>query len=92
MLKDARINGIKPFVQSGMSQLQGFAHSVEQLQRLHSIAKDVVNSKLNTHHTSSTGHVVTIFSVALLLGAVYVPLETRGYLPLFRSRTKITPP
>jgi len=23
---------------------------------------------------------------------VYVPLETRGYLPLFRSRTKITPP
>ena len=24
--------------------------------------------------------------------AVYVPLETRGYLPLFRSRTKITPP
>jgi len=24
--------------------------------------------------------------------AMYVPLETRGYLPLFRSRTKITPP
>ena len=23
---------------------------------------------------------------------MYVPLETRGYLPLFRSRTKITPP
>ncbi|MGB5726497.1 MAG: hypothetical protein WBM52_04720, partial [Thiogranum sp.] len=23
---------------------------------------------------------------------LYVPLETRGYLPLFRSRTKITPP
>ena len=72
VLEDARINGIKPFVQSGMSQLQGFTHSVEQLQRLHSIAKDVVNSKLNTHHTSSTGHVVTIFSVALLLGAVIV--------------------
>jgi hypothetical protein len=24
--------------------------------------------------------------------SLYVPLETRGYLPLFRSRTKITPP
>ena len=22
---------------------------------------------------------------------LYVPLKTRGYLPLFRSRTKITP-
>ena len=72
VLEDARINGIKPFVQSGMSQLQGFAHSVEQLQRLHFIAKDVVNSKLNTHHTSSTGHLFTIFSVALLLVAVIV--------------------
>jgi hypothetical protein len=29
---------------------------------------------------------------ALYEPPLYVPLETRGYLPLFRSRTKITPP
>jgi diguanylate cyclase (GGDEF)-like protein/PAS domain S-box-containing protein len=70
VLEDARVNGIKPFVQSGTSQLESFAHSIEQLRRLHTIAKDVVNGELNTLKTSSTGHLVMIFTGALLFGAL----------------------
>jgi len=72
VLEEAGVNGINPFVQSGTSQLDSFAHSIEQLRRLHAIAKDEIDSELNVLKTSSAGYLFTITTVALLLGSLIV--------------------
>jgi diguanylate cyclase (GGDEF)-like protein/PAS domain S-box-containing protein len=72
MLKETGVTGMDTFVESGAPLLSSFMHSIEQLRRLHAIARDGINKELETLNASSTRNLLTIFTAALLLGSLVV--------------------
>ena len=72
MLEETGATGMEPFVESGAPLLGSFMHSIEQLRRLHSIARDDINKELETLNASSASNLLTIFIAALLLGSLVV--------------------
>jgi len=72
MLGEAGVSGMGPFANTETLLLGSFTHSIEQLRRLHTIARNDINSELNALQATSRGHLLTIFTAALLLGSLVV--------------------
>jgi len=72
MSEEADVTGTNPFVKSEVSVLRSFIHSIEQLRRLHTMARNEINSELDVLEARSESHLLAIFSVALLLGSLMV--------------------
>lgn len=72
VLEQMGVTSMDPFADSEASLLGSFAHSVEQLRRLHTIARDEINHELNVLNASSGPHLLAIATVAVLLGALVV--------------------
>ena len=63
---------MKHFRQIGCVPAEQFGHSIEQLRRLHTIARSEISSELNALVTNSRDQLLTIFTVVLLLGSFVV--------------------
>jgi diguanylate cyclase (GGDEF)-like protein/PAS domain S-box-containing protein len=74
----AGITGMNPAVKSEATLLASFAHSIEQLRRLHTIARNEANSDLNALKDRASGHILMLFTVVLLLGSLVAWKILRG--------------
>jgi diguanylate cyclase (GGDEF)-like protein/PAS domain S-box-containing protein len=72
VLEEAGHIGMRPLVNSDLSGLESFMHSIEQLRRLHSISRDEINSELSVLKARSETDLLVIFAVAVLVGSLIV--------------------
>lgn len=65
-------NDVGPFITSESPRLLSFVHSIEQLRRLHAIARDEINSELVALKGRTGSHLLMIFILAVGLGSLIV--------------------
>ena len=75
-------------VKSGRALLDSFVLSIDQLRRLHSIARNEASSELNTLSASAANRMQTLFIVAMLLGILVVWKILRGVRHLVEVQGK----
>ena len=80
--------GMSPDVNTEVTLLHSFALSIEQLRRLHSIARDEVLSELNALSTSTIDYLLMLFAVAMLLGTLTVWKILTGIRRLVEAQGK----
>jgi diguanylate cyclase (GGDEF)-like protein/PAS domain S-box-containing protein len=68
----ADVTGIRSVANLEVSLLGSFAHSIEQLQRLHIIARKKATVVLGSMRARNGGELLAIFTLALLLGSLVV--------------------
>jgi diguanylate cyclase (GGDEF)-like protein/PAS domain S-box-containing protein len=88
VLQEPGGTGMNPDVVSVSILLNSFAQSIEQLRRLHSIARDEVNSELNALNTSTIYRALMLISVAMLLGVLVVWKILRGIRHLVETQSE----
>jgi diguanylate cyclase (GGDEF)-like protein/PAS domain S-box-containing protein len=72
VLQEPGATGMSPAVKSVSSLLVSFAHTIEQLNRLHTIARNEIHNELDTLKANSSTRLLTALFVALLLGSMIV--------------------
>ena len=72
VLEEADETGIRPFVKSQAFLPGSLTHTIEQLRRLHTIAKGELESELTALEANNVVHLLSIFTVALLLGSLVI--------------------
>gem|GEM_PF-1676257 len=88
LLQEASDAGMSPDVNTEVTLLHSFALSIEQLRRLHSIARDEVLSELNALSTSTIDYLLMLFAVAMLLGTLTVWKILTGIRRLVEAQGK----
>jgi diguanylate cyclase (GGDEF)-like protein/PAS domain S-box-containing protein len=68
--------------------LSSFMHSIEQLRRLHTIARNETNGKLGNLEASADVHLLMIFVVTLLVGTLIVRRALRDIRRLLEAQGK----
>ena len=77
-----------PNVESAGPLLSSFMHSIEQLRRLHTIARNETNGKLDNLEANADVHLLMIFMVTLLLGTLIVKRALRDIRRLLEAQGK----
>jgi diguanylate cyclase (GGDEF)-like protein/PAS domain S-box-containing protein len=77
-----------PNVESAGPLLSSFMHSIEQLRRLHTIARNETNGKLGNLEASADVHLLMIFMVTLLVGTLIVKRVLRDIRRLLEAQRK----
>ena len=80
--------GVPPPIGSKASVLRSYVHSIEQLRRLHSIARDEINGELIALKNRSEVHMLTIVIAAMLLGSLIVGGTLRKIRGLVETQKK----
>ena len=88
VLEETAASGIRPFVKSETSLPGSFVHTIEQLRRLHAIARGELDSELTAMEASNTVHLLTILTAALLLGSLVIWRITREIRRLVETQRK----
>ncbi len=88
VLDEAAAAGIRPFVESETSLPGSFVHTIEQLRRLHTIARSELDSELTAMKARNTVHLFTILTAALLLGSLVIWRITREIRYLVEAQRK----
>ena len=86
--EEAGVTGMNPAVNSEAALLGSFVLSIEQLRRLHTIARDKTNSELNALNHSASSHMLMVFTAALLLGSLVVWKILRGMRHLMKVQNQ----
>jgi diguanylate cyclase (GGDEF)-like protein/PAS domain S-box-containing protein len=77
-----------PSFESEEPLLSGFMHSIEQLRRLHTIARNETNEKLGNLEANADVHLLMIFMATLLVGALIVRRALRDIRRLLEAQGK----